>query len=83
MEGVMASLELSTPPRAEATRSISIDVVPLATGGWDVIAAVGGRVVVVRHCTDWHRAERARRLLQISLPSGPPVTLTQNDAHAA
>jgi hypothetical protein len=36
-------------------------------GGWDVTAALDGRVVGTRHCTDWHRAERARRQLEFML----------------
>ncbi len=27
-------------------------------GGWDVSAEVNERVVLVVHCTDWHRVER-------------------------
>jgi hypothetical protein len=37
------------------------------SGGWDVTAVHDGRVVVTRHCADWHRAERARRLLTFEL----------------
>jgi hypothetical protein len=28
-------------------------------GGWDVIATLGGHILAIQHCTDWHRAERA------------------------
>jgi hypothetical protein len=37
------------------------------SGGWDVTAVHHGRVVMRRHCADWHRAERARRLLSFEL----------------
>jgi hypothetical protein len=45
------------------------DVRILATrdGGWDVTALLDDRVVATRHCTDWHRAERARRQLEFML----------------
>jgi hypothetical protein len=79
----MAPLELLPTTRAEAIPSTSVDVVPAASGGWDVIVTVGGRTVVVRHCADWHRVERACRLLQISLRSDPPGTRTAQDARAA
>lgn len=35
-----------------------------SNGGWNVTARVDGRVVVMRHCTDWHRAERAREWME-------------------
>jgi hypothetical protein len=43
-----------------------VHVVPAAEGGWNVTAFREGRLVV-RHCGDWHRTERARRQLESEL----------------
>ena len=32
-------------------------------GGWDVTASLDGRVVAIRHCCEWHRAERTRAVM--------------------
>lgn len=37
-------------------------------GGWRVEALVDGRIVASRHCSDWHRVERARRTLAQARP---------------
>jgi hypothetical protein len=38
---------------------VDVRVTLAAGGGWDVIAMLGDRILVIRHCDDWHRAERA------------------------
>jgi hypothetical protein len=51
------------PPR---TREVHVTCDP--HGGWQVDALVDGRVVATRHCSDWHRVERARRTLAETPP---------------
>jgi hypothetical protein len=51
-------------PRPEAQRACAENVVDVritraTAGGWDVIAALGDRILAIQHCDDWHRAERA------------------------
>ena len=46
----------------ETTQShsvVDVRVTLAAGGGWDVIATLGDRILVIQHCDDWHRAERA------------------------
>ena len=35
-------------------------------GGWVLLVERDGRVVATEHCTDWHRVERRRKLLEAS-----------------
>lgn len=37
------------------------------TTGWDVTATIDGRIVAHRHCDDWHRVERARAALLLTV----------------
>ena len=36
-------------------------------GGWVLLVERDGRVVASEHCTDWHRVERRRRLLEAGM----------------
>jgi hypothetical protein len=40
-------------------------------GGWQVDALLDGRIIASRHCSDWHRVERARRALAQARPLEP------------
>ena len=39
-------------------RAIRVYVTP-AERGWDVHGEVDGRIMMTRHCDDWHRVERS------------------------
>jgi len=46
----------------QITRSngiVDVRMVLAGNGGWNVIAALGERILAIQHCDDWHRAERA------------------------
>ena len=45
--------------RTQSHRVVDIRVALAANGGWDVIATLDDRILVIQHCNDWHRAERA------------------------
>ena len=40
-------------------------IIEVATGGWDVVVEIDGHVIFSKHCNDWHRVERALRVLRI------------------
>jgi hypothetical protein len=62
------ALQLSDCSAADRAKYVEdVDVVASADGGWDVTTRLDGRVVATRHCTDWHRAERARRQFEFML----------------
>jgi len=44
---------------AESEHAVTVRVARARDGGWDVIATLGHRILAIRHCDDWHRAERA------------------------
>ena len=46
------------------TRTDKVEVTPGPNGGWNVTAISDGRVIVMRHSADWHRAERAREWME-------------------
>ena len=58
------SIERPAPDHQDHANDVH--VVPAPDGGWNVTAFRDGRLVV-RHCADWHRTERARRQLQSQL----------------
>ena len=55
---------------AAPPRRLEVQIAPTPEGGWDVSATVDGRTVQTRHCNEWHRAERTRRLMQLRLGRG-------------
>jgi hypothetical protein len=42
---------------------VDVRVTRASGGGWDVIAILGDRMLALQHCEDWHRVERACRLM--------------------
>jgi hypothetical protein len=63
------------PREEDAREEVRVDVMSVQSGGWNVIASVGRRIVVVKHCADWHRTERTRRLLDHSITADDLVLL--------
>jgi hypothetical protein len=48
-------------PAAVAPReAVNVAVTPLRSGGWQITATLGGRLVALRRSDDWHRVERIR-----------------------
>jgi hypothetical protein len=52
------------PTAGDAQCLLEVRIVPAADGGWDVTATLDGHVLAARHCLDWHRTERASRLMK-------------------
>ena len=57
------------------TREVHVTCDP--HGGWQIDALIDGRVVATRHCSDWHRVERARRALADTPPARTVGRLAQ------
>src|SRR5262249_29915866 len=54
----------STVPPTSKGGLIRCRVVLSPDSGWDVSLEIEDRVVCIAHCTDWHRVERLRALLE-------------------
>jgi hypothetical protein len=37
---------------------------PASHDGWDIHVELDGRILATEHCSDWHRVERRRALLE-------------------
>jgi hypothetical protein len=53
-------------PNRENDRAIRVYVTPVARG-WDVHGEMDGRIMMTRHCDDWHRVERSCARLEAAL----------------
>ena len=42
--------------------------------GWQICEERNGRVIAAVHCTDWHRVERALRLIELENRATSPAS---------
>jgi hypothetical protein len=67
MEDAMAVHAIELPAIHHDRQTGRIEIHVCSDGGWNVTAIVDDKVVATRHCHDWHRVERTRRLLESEL----------------